>query len=55
MSSTAPQTTRTTGNNHKRAGVLMNPRFHKVAILMSLAMVGVSPAAMAQAQTATVA
>lgn len=55
MGRTAPQTTRTTGNNDKRAGVLMNPRFHKVAVLMSLAMVGVSPAAMAQAQTATVA
>ena len=47
MRRTAPQTTRTTGNNHKRVGVLMNPRFHKVAMLMSLAMIGVSPTAMA--------
>jgi tetratricopeptide (TPR) repeat protein len=33
----------------------MNPRSFKIAVLMSLALAGVSPAAMAQAQSATVA
>ena len=56
MRQTTPHAARTMGKKHtNKVGAFMNPRSFKIAVLMSLALAGVSPAAMAQAQTATVA